>query len=685
MKRRSVRDVLSQQHPGAVKLGLGGSGGDAQQLGDLPVLEALDVVEHEHLAGAIGQSLHSGLQLEREVGSRPPAGGPPQHALGVRSDPLTPYAEPLSPRQDQVDRDAVEPGGERGLAPEGVQLLPGADEHVLRDLVREIGSQHASDKGMNAGDVQPVQPLECGQIAAGSESRFVPVVAVGAREVALFSQSDARFHVGFDACSRRMVESRPWIPQRSWWKRESLGTTEVEFGCVSCEPGAGTVSRPASTVWFCTFGCKANQYDTERMRQELEARGAAVVADPALADAAVLNTCTVTARADREALRMIRKLGRRHPGLRIFVAGCSSAVRSDAYAALPEVAGVVPGHDPAAVALQVVPGAVPAAGSAGGLLRSSARGSRGWLKIQDGCDRRCSFCASRIARGGSRSRPLEEVLAEARLLAVHHAELVLTGIHIGHYGLDLEPRTTLSHLCLRLLEAVPAVRFRLGSIEATEIDDVLVRLLETSIGMLAPHLHVPLQSGSDAVLRRMRRWHTSRQVRERLEEIASRVRPLGLGADVIAGFPGETEADHERTRELIETLPYTYLHVFPFSVRERTDALELPGRLPAPVVAERARELRQIGVRKGSAHAASRCGEMALVTVETRDTGLTGDYLRVRLGAASSRPGSLVWTRLAGSVEPCRPEPGTTGRPALPLLEAIPQPGPAHAPSRLGG
>lgn len=427
------------------------------------------------------------------------------------------------------------------------------------------------------------------------------------------------------------------------------------------------------SVWYHTFGCKANQYDTERMRQELESRGATTSEVPESATTAVLNTCTVTDQADLSARRLIRKLGRRHPDLRIVVAGCSSALKSDEYATMPEVDGVVEGQDPVAVALEVAPESALAAQDqepiGGVLLTTNRRGSRGWMKIQDGCDRKCSFCATRIARGVSRSRPLDELVAEARLLSGSHAELVLTGIHIGHYGLDLAPGSSLSSLCRRLLDEVPGVRFRLGSIEATEIDDPLVELFAASDGLLAPHLHVPLQSGSDRILRHMRRWHTREQYRRRVLEIADRVQPLGLGADIIVGFPGETEADHSLTRALVEELPYTYLHVFPYSVREGTAAADLPDRVPVHVAAERSRELREIGVLMGSAYATGRAGTEALVAVETETNGLTGDYLRVRV-IGSAIPGSLVRARLSGAPSDLRAAAGATGRSALPVLAA---------------
>ena len=405
-------------------------------------------------------------------------------------------------------------------------------------------------------------------------------------------------------------------------------------------------------VHYHTFGCKANQYDTERMRQEGEARGARSTPERDDARLFVVNTCTVTNQADAEARRFIRRLRRENPDADIVVAGCSAALKPDTYRGMAGVVDVVPGHDPVAVATAVqsaAGGASPGSGLTrlelrtsldridtepigGELLRRRVGASRGWLKVQDGCDRKCSFCATRLARGASRSRPVDEVVAEARLLARSHAELVVTGIHIGHYGRDLPDGTTLSALCATLLDAVPDVRIRLGSIEATEVDDELLDLLEGSHGHLAPHLHMPVQSGADPVLRRMRRWHTREQYRARALEIAERVQPLGLGADVITGFPGETEADHQATVALVEELPFTYLHVFPFSPREDTVAADLSDPVPQRIAGERARALRELGHRKGAAYRRGRSGQRADVVAEgDGGTGLTGDYLRVEI------------------------------------------------------
>lgn len=420
-------------------------------------------------------------------------------------------------------------------------------------------------------------------------------------------------------------------------------------------------------VFYHTFGCKANQYDTERMRQEAEARGAPTTTERSDAGVFVVNTCTVTNQADAEARRFIRRLHREHPDASIVVAGCSAALKRADYEAMPGVSGVVPGHEPVPVAAAVLPSApaqieirrsldrIHTEPVGGELLRRRRGAARGWLKVQDGCDRKCSFCATRLARGSSRSRAPDEVVAEARLLAARHAELVITGVHIGHYGVDLSPAESLSRLCARLLDDVPDVRFRLGSIEATEVDDLLLELLESSGGRLAPHLHMPLQSGADPVLRRMRRWHTREQYLRRALEIAERVHPLGLGADVITGFPGETQDDHAATRSLIDELPYTYLHVFPYSPRDGTAAQDLSDPVPQRIAGERSRELRELADCKGRSYRASRSGTGARVVVEgTAGTGLTGDYLRVRVPDGDDSEDAVLDGVLGGDADDLR-------------------------------
>ncbi len=397
-------------------------------------------------------------------------------------------------------------------------------------------------------------------------------------------------------------------------------------------------------VFYHTFGCKANQYDTERMRQEVEVRGGLTASAAGDADVVVVNTCTVTNKADADARRYVRRLQRENPQARIVVAGCSAALRADEYRKMPGVSAVVEGHDAHLVADASIGGGANTLVQIGLRPRTTDAGPRGWsskplthrhgatrawLKVQDGCDRKCSFCATRLARGESRSRAQTEVVNEARALALRHPELVITGIHIGHYGLDLQPLASLSTLVARLLDEVPDVRFRLGSIEASEVDDLLLELLTTSGGRLAPHLHMPLQSGADPVLRRMRRWHTQEDYRRRAHEIVDGMGHLGLGADIITGFPGETEEDHASTVRLVEELPFTYLHVFPFSPRTDTVAAELPDPVPQRIAGERSRELRELGQQKGARYRVGREGTRVQVVVEGNGFALTGDYLRV--------------------------------------------------------
>ncbi len=472
-------------------------------------------------------------------------------------------------------------------------------------------------------------------------------------------------------------------------------------------------------VYFHTFGCKANQYDTELVRQAFADEGAVVVDDPAAADVAVVNSCTVTAESEAKLRSFVRRLARRGPRLETVVMGCAAALDDGRIAGLQSVRAVVGGADPravlsaAGVSSPPVPLSVPERGDVASSPSPEGRGgqgvrtgtagqgarSRGWLKIQDGCDEHCTFCATTIARGANRSRPVAELVREARALAERHAEIVLTGVHIGTYGQDrsqdaadpgaaprgsprpasgtadpgpvprgspspasgtadpgpvprgrpggqsvgLNPgpsargQPRLGPLLAALIAAIPQVRFRLSSIEATEVDDTIARLLIEAPRNLSAHLHAPLQSGSNRVLKRMgRHWYTAESYGARIEWLAQRLGGVfGLGADIIAGFPGETEADHRATVALVEALPFTYLHVFPFSVRPDAPAAQLREQLPAGMVRDRARELRELGEAKQRAYRASRLGQSADGVVSGHREGkielLTQDYLSVYL------------------------------------------------------
>ncbi|HTL94082.1 MAG TPA: radical SAM protein, partial [Gemmatimonadaceae bacterium] len=296
-------------------------------------------------------------------------------------------------------------------------------------------------------------------------------------------------------------------------------------------------------VYLRTFGCRANQYDSEVVRALLEAGGAELVADAADADAAVFNSCAVTAAAEADLRHAVRRAARRRPGIATVVMGCAAARDPDGVAALPGVTRAIPGAAGAevAVALGIRPsGARPA----------RQTGTRALLRIQDGCDEHCTFCATTLARGANRSRPLDDLVDEAERLAEHHREIVLTGVHIGSYGRDTG--TSLGELVDALVRAVPNARFRLSSVEATEVDDRLRERLRARDGGLVPYLHAPLQSGADRVLRRMgRHWYTASTYARAIERIAGDASVFGLGADVIAGFPGETADEHRATMSLV--------------------------------------------------------------------------------------------------------------------------------------
>jgi threonylcarbamoyladenosine tRNA methylthiotransferase MtaB len=415
-------------------------------------------------------------------------------------------------------------------------------------------------------------------------------------------------------------------------------------------------------VHLRTFGCRANQYDTESVRAMLAAAGAQVVTEAAEADVAIFNSCAVTAEAEVNLRKAVRRAARERPALRTIVMGCAAALPRAAsdparLEALPGVEAVVPGADlvQLARALALPPEAALA-------VAHVQTGARALLRVQDGCDEHCTFCATTIARGANRSRPVTALLDEAERLAQWHAEIVLTGVHIGTYGGDTG--TSLGALLEALVARVPTARFRLSSVEATEVDDRLAALLRDAAGHVCPYLHAPLQSGADRLLRRMgRHWYTAGAYADAVERLVADRPVFGLGADLIAGFPGETEDDHAATMALVERLPFTALHVFPYSPRPGTAATRLPDPVAPGVAQRRSAELRALARAKGEAYAARRAGGAADVVVvgeAARRSGMTEDYLTVRLADASHPRGArlrAVLARdsdgaLAASVEP---------------------------------
>lgn len=393
-------------------------------------------------------------------------------------------------------------------------------------------------------------------------------------------------------------------------------------------------------VYLRTYGCRANQYDSEQVRALVESTGSVIVDDPALADTAVFNSCAVTAEAESELRQGIRHAARSNGALRTVVMGCAAALDRGQLAALPTVSAVVAGGD-ALAAVQSL-GLAPERGT----VAAGQHGTRALLRIQDGCDEHCTFCATTLARGANRSRSADGLVEEARSLAERHPEIVLTGIHIGTWGQDTG--STLGALVSRLVREVPGVRFRLSSVEATEVDDQLGELFSEP-SRLVPHLHAPLQSASDRVLKRMgRHWYTKATYANAIERLVRDRGVFGLGADVIAGFPGESEADHRETVDFVEALPFTYLHVFHYSARPGTAATRLSNQVDGITARRRSQELRAIGEEKSRAYRARRAGGIADVIVVRGDRreGLTEDYLPVDLEGTGLPRGTRLNARL---------------------------------------
>jgi threonylcarbamoyladenosine tRNA methylthiotransferase MtaB len=401
----------------------------------------------------------------------------------------------------------------------------------------------------------------------------------------------------------------------------------------------------ARTVSFATLGCRLNQVDTRVLQTMLEARGFKTVDFDEPADVVVVNTCTVTARAEFSDRQMIRRAARVSPDATLVVTGCWAQTSPNEVAALSVVDLVVGNADK-----DRLPDLLESAGAARTHVSDIKRArisetapvarwhgrSRAFLKIQDGCQHRCAFCVVPLARGASRSLDPEVVLDQARLLVeAGHLEIVLTGVDLGHYGADLVPRTTLAAL-LRSLVEIPGLRWvRLSSLLPAYFTPELIEIV-TGSTLVAPHLHIPLQSGSARVLRLMRRPYDTRMYRALIERLVAARPGLGLGADVIAGFPGESESDFAETMACVEALPFSYLHVFPYSPRKGTEAVGLGGELDPRTIARRSRALRELGRAKSDAFRRRLVGTAQDVLVlETREratgalVGLTGNYVEV--------------------------------------------------------
>ena len=358
-----------------------------------------------------------------------------------------------------------------------------------------------------------------------------------------------------------------------------------------------------------TFGCKVNQCDSAGIARELTARGWGVAAPEARPDLVLVNTCTVTARADQQARQSVRRLAGDFPGAPLWVTGCYAQRAPEAVATLPEVTAVLgnchktrlaelltTGNAPAGERLRVW-GFAAAEPFAPWPAQSAPGHTRAWLKVQEGCSHHCRYCIVPTVRGPRRSLDAEGVLAALRELAhLGYREVVLTGVDLGQYGLDHTPPGSLGGLVRRLRRQTWPFRVRLSSLEPQTVTSELLDEL-AAWGDFCPHFHLPLQSGSAPVLAAMGRPYGPEAFRDLVREISRRFPGAGLGLDVLVGFPGETAGDFEATCALVAALPATYLHVFPFSPRPGTPAAALPP-LPGGVVRERARVMRSLGQAK---------------------------------------------------------------------------------------
>jgi threonylcarbamoyladenosine tRNA methylthiotransferase MtaB len=428
------------------------------------------------------------------------------------------------------------------------------------------------------------------------------------------------------------------------------------------------------------FGCRATQADGAAIERQLRERGCILAPDSGSADFVVLNTCTVTAAADAQARDAIRKIHAANPSTYIVVTGCYAQRAPEEIAALPGVSFVVGNsHKPQIPqllhSLSNVPlrsaseshivgpelarpvrsadddsSAFPASILTGDISKLSevlvapvlggeGNHTRPTLKIQDGCNSRCSFCVIPFVRGKSRSLPPQTVLSEIRHLADSgFREIVLSGINLGTYGRDLAPRVEFLDLLRHILDKTSVERLRISSIEPLDVTRDLIELFATT-GRIAPHFHMPLQSASDRILAAMHRWYRAEHYARRVELIHDRLSRAAIGADVIAGFPGETEADHAATLEFIASRPFSYLHVFSYSARPGTKAAALPNPLPGHVIKRRARELRALADSKSAVFRRSQLGRTLRVLTLRRDPAddpsftpaLSENYLTVRL------------------------------------------------------
>lgn len=386
-----------------------------------------------------------------------------------------------------------------------------------------------------------------------------------------------------------------------------------------------------------TFGCRLNAYESEVIRGHLEAYDDAQ-------PVTVFNTCAVTKEAERQAKQAIRRYARKHPNTKIIVTGCAAQITPEAYSTLPGVDRVLgnseklekhqyslsDAHEHEPVRVNDI---MEVRETASHLVNGFEGHSRAFLQVQNGCNHRCTFCIIPYGRGNSRSVPIGEIVKQAQLLLDQgYNELVLTGVDISDYGKDLPGSPSLGQMVKRLLKLVPVPRLRLSSIDVAEIDDTLLQLLMTETRLM-PHIHLSLQAGDNMILKRMKRRHTREQAIDFCHTIRAARPEVVFGADVITGFPTETDEMFQQSLNIVEEAGLTWLHVFPYSEREGTPAALIPAdkQVPIPLRKERAEQLRQAGEKQIQALFTTRAGKQENIVVESGQWGRTEQFAKVKL------------------------------------------------------
>lgn len=399
-------------------------------------------------------------------------------------------------------------------------------------------------------------------------------------------------------------------------------------------------------VALLTLGCRVNQAESAVLEGTLKENGVTIVELKDNPDVCIVNTCAVTSKSDYNSRQLIRRAAR--TGSKVIVTGCYSQLKRHDVSAIPGVEGVVDNREKYEIAKMLT-------GKSADLSFSLSSRSRPHLKVQDGCNFRCSYCSVPQARGPSRSVDPEKVIERAQAIESRgYGEIVLTGVHLGTYGYDLDVRSNLTSLLKKLMVKTHYVRFRLSSLEIGEISDEILEIMQS--GRICNHLHVPLQSGSTGILRLMRRRYTADFYKERMLFFSEKIDNLSIGTDVIVGFPGEGDEEFSQTVKLIRDIPFSYLHVFPYSRRPGTMAAGMKADLSRKAAAERVAVLRDLGSDKKDAYMRLQLNKrLEVILEESRGEnlvcGTSANYLKILVPRQGHVKGSLVYVRPTEVIE----------------------------------